>query len=123
MFFDLLVIFIILTIIFMLLSIFTMEDYPMISLPLVMCGMIFSILCTYGMWNIETVYTGYNATWGNTSSDIYANTSYGDPYGYIFIFLFFLFVMIFFRIGWNLWTEALKTKGQMEYTKRYRRNR
>ena len=121
MFFDILVLFIVLTILFLLLSIFTMEDYPLYAMPLVMCGMIFSVLCTYGLWNIETISTGYNATWGNTSTVIYSNTTYGDPYGYIFMFIFFLFIMIFFRIGWNLWEEALKTKGQMEYNKRYRR--
>jgi len=121
MFFDLLVLFIVLTVIFLLLSIFTMEDYPMMAIPFVMCGMIFSIICTYGLWNIETPYTGYNASWGNTSMGLYANTSYGDPYGYIFMFLFFLFVMIFVRIGWNLLDESLKTKGQMKYNKRYNR--
>lgn len=120
MFFDLLVLFIILTIIFLFISFFTMEDYPMISLPFVMIGMIFSILCTYGMWNIETLYIGYNASFGNTSAEIYSNTGYGDPYGYIFMFLFFVYILVFFRIGWNLWTEALETEGQMDYKKRRR---
>jgi len=118
MLFDLLILFIVLTIIFLLLSIFTMEEYPMYCIPLVMCGMIFSIICTYGLWNIESPYTAYNSTWGNTSTELYANTSYGDPYGYIFMFLFFLFVMVFFRVGWNLWREALETKGQMNYRRR-----
>jgi len=120
MFFDLLILFIILTILFLFISFFTMEDFPMISLPFCMIGMIFSILCTYGMWNIETLYIGYNASFGNTSAEIYSNQSYGDPYGYIFMFLFFVYILVFFRIGWNLWTEALETEGQMDYKKRGR---
>ena len=115
---NLLIIFIILTIIFLFLSFFTMEDYPMLGIPFVMIGMIFSVLCTYGLWNIETVYIGYNATFGNTSAEIYSDTSYGEPYSYIFMFLFFVFVLVFFRIGWNLWQEAIETQGEMNYRKK-----
>ena len=90
----------------------------MIALPFVMIGMIFTILCTYGMWNIETLYIGYNATFGNTSAEIYSNRSYGDAYGYIFLFLFFVYILVFFRIGWNLLKEAQETQGEMDYKKR-----
>jgi len=98
-----------------------MEDYPMLSIPFVMIGMIFSVLCTYGMWNIETVYIGYNASYGNTSAEIYSNANYGNPYSYIFMFIFFVCVIVFFRIGWNLWKKALETQGEMEYKRPSRR--
>lgn len=120
MLFDILMLFIILTIIFLFISFFTMEDYPMISLPFCMIGMIFSVLCTYGMWNVETLYIGYNATFGNTSAELYS-ANYSEPYSYIFMFLFFVYILIFFRIGWNLWQEALETEGQINYKKRYKR--
>jgi len=118
---DIIIIFIIITIISLLLSLFLLEDKPMLSLPLIMVGMIFSVLCTYGMWNVEWFYTGFNATEGNTTSYIYSTTNYGDPYSYIFVLFFFIFVILFFAAGWNMWKEALKTQGEMEYKRRQKR--
>ena len=121
MLFDMLVLFIVITIILFFISVFTMEDNPVWSIPFIMLGMVFSILCTYGLWDVEYFYVGYNATEGNTSTYMYSTYSYGDPYGYIFVLLFFIFVILFFRAGMNMWLDALKTQGQMEYTRRGRR--
>ena len=116
-----LILFIVITIILFFVSVFLMEDNPMLSLPFITLGMIFSVLCTYGIWNVEYFYVGYNATVGNTSTYMYSTFDYGDPYGYIFMFMFFLFVVLFFRAGMNMWKQALETQGEMNYNKRYRR--
>ena len=121
MFMDFLIIFIILTIIFFILSMYTMEDSPQLSIPFIMLGMIFTILVTYGLWDVEIPYVGYNSTFGNSSFAMFSTISYGDPYSYIFILVFFVFVMLFIRCGWNLWSDALETKGEMDYSLRSRR--
>jgi len=99
-----------------------MEDTPVISIPFIMCGMIFSILCTYGFWNVEYFYVGYNASVGNTTTAMYSTMNYGDPYSYIFMLMFFIFFILFFRAGFNMWKDALKTEGEMDYRTRDRRN-
>ena len=118
---DVLILFIIITVILFFVSVFTMEDNPFLSIPFIMVGMIFSILCTYGFWDVEYFYVGYNATTGNTTTNIYSTMDYGNPYGYIFMFLFFIFFVLFFRAGFNMWNDALKTKGEMNYRTRDRR--
>ena len=86
-----------------------------------MLGMIFSVLCTYGMWDVEYFYVGYNASSGLTNTSLYSTMSYGDPYGYIFMVLFFIFFIFFIRAGMNLWKEALQAQGEMDYRTRDRR--
>lgn len=120
---DILILFIIITLIVFFLTLFIIEDKPMIALPLIMIGMIFSILCTYGMWNVEYFYVGYNATEGNSSSYIFSTMDYGDPYSYIFVLFFFVFIILFFKAGWNMWREALKTQGEMDYKRPSKRGR
>ena len=93
----------------------------MLSLPFISLGLIFSILCTYGMWNVEYFYVGYNATEGNTSTYMYSTFSYGDPYGYIFMLIFFLFFILLIRAGMNMWKIALETQGEIDYNNRRRR--
>ena len=120
---EMLMLFIILTIIFLLLSIYTMEDEPVLAIPIIMVGMIFSILCTYGLWDVEYFYTGFNSSVGNTSTYVYSTISYGDPYSYIFMLLFFIYCTLFVRAGFNAWQDALDTKGEMEYLKKNSRGR
>jgi len=114
---EILVLFIIITIIMFILSVYTVDENPTLSIPFIMVGMIFCVLCAYGMWNVETQYIGYNATLGNTSFYTQSVSTYGDPYSYVFLAFFFIFVLLFIRSGWNLWKEALETKGQMDYKK------
>jgi len=126
MLFDMLIIFIVVTIICLLLSLFLMEENPMLSIPVIVIGMVFSVICTYGLWDVEFVYIGYNSTIGNTTSYIYSTSDYGNPYGYIFLLIFYIFMLFFLRAGWNLWKEALETKGEMDYrmnrnNRRYRK--
>ena len=123
MLFDMLIIFIVITFICLLLTIFMVEREPMLSIPVIMVGMIFSIICTYGLWDVEFFYVGYNATVGNTTSYIYSTATYGDPYGYIFMLIFYIFIMFFVRAGWNLWKEALETKGTIDYRMNRGKNR
>ena len=113
---DMLMLFIVITVILFFVSVFLMEDNPMLSIPFIMLGMIFSILVTYGLWDVEYFYIGYNASVGNTSTYTYSTMSYGDPYSYIFVLLFFIFVVLFIRSGMNMWRDALETKGEMNYT-------
>ena len=115
---DLLILFIVLSILFFIISVYLMEEKPMLSIPFIMLGMIFTILASYGMWNVEVLYVGYNASSGLTNTSIYTTTSYGDPYSYIFMLFFFIYVVLFFRAGVNTWKEALETQGEMDFRKR-----
>lgn len=107
--------FIVLSILFFILSVYLMESNPQLSIPFIMLGMIFTVLVTYGLWNVEVLYVNYNATSGLTNTSIYSTESYGDPYSYIFMLFFFIFMVLFFRSGFNMWKEALQTQGEMDY--------
>lgn len=116
---EILMLFIILTIIMFIISMVIVDEYPIISVPFIIVGMIFCILSAYGLWNIETQYVGYNATFGNTSFHTYSTASYGDPYSYVFFFFFFVFFLLFIRAGWRYLEESLKTKGELDLKTRY----
>lgn len=120
---ELLIIFIIATIILFILSVYTMEEYPMLAIPIILVGMICTIICAYGFWNVEYFYIAYNNTLGNSSGFIYSTMNYGDPYSYIFMFLFFIYCALFVKTGFNMWSEALQTKNEMEYNSRRKRGR
>jgi len=120
MLFDMLILFVVITFICLLLTIFMVEKDPMMTIPIIVIGIIFSVLCTYGMYDVEYFYVGYNSTAGNTTTNLYS-ADYGDPYGYIFMLLFYVFVMFFIRAGWNLWKDAIKTEGQIDYRMNRRR--
>ena len=109
-----LILFVVITLICFFISIFTMEDNPMLAIPVIMIGMIFSVLCTYGFWDVEYFYVGYNASVGNTTSYIYSTSVYGDPFSYVFFILFFVFFALFIKTGFNMWRDALETQGVLD---------
>ena len=110
-----LMIFIIITIILFILSVFIMDDNPILAIPIIFAGMVFTILCSYGFFNVDTVYMGQNTTTGNIEPMIYQNPEYGEMYPWIFFFVFILFVILFIRVCFNIWVEAHQTPGEMNY--------
>lgn len=118
MLFDMLMLFIMIVVVCMILSVILMENDPMIGIPFILIGMVFCIIVTYGFWDVEYFYVGYNASVGNSSSYVYSTSVYGDPYSYIFILLFFIFCIVFVKCGFNIWREALKTQGELNLNKR-----
>jgi hypothetical protein len=118
MLFDLLVLFILITIIILILSVFLVEDRPLLSIPFVMMGMIFSILCTYGLYDVEIYSNVFNTTSGLSSVEVTHFMEWGDPYAYVFMLLFFVFMVLFIRAGFNMWHLALETQGEMNYRMR-----
>jgi len=117
---EILALFIVITIVMFVISVMIVDEMPQLSIPFIIVGMIFCILCSYGMWDVETQYIGYNATHGNTTFYTHSTMSYGDPYSYVFMFFFFIFVLLFFRAAWRYLEEAQKTKGELNLKTRYR---
>ena len=102
--------FIIITFIALILSAYLMEEKPYFSIPFIFIGLIFSVLCAYGVWDVE---------WAVLRSDntfVIESVNYGEPYTYVFVFVFFIFFLFFIRAGWNAWQEALATKNEFTYT-------
>lgn len=94
---------------FFILSVYLMEMKPSVSIPFIMMGMIFCILVVYGLWNVEIPVM--------RSDDVFLleTVSYGDPYSYVFVLWFFIYLVMFLRAGFNMWHEALQTKGEMRF--------
>ncbi len=105
-----LTLFIVVTLVSILISAYLMEENPIISIPFIMIGLIFSVICAYGVWDVEWVVLHSDNTLVLESVD------YGIPYTFVFVFLFFVFVLFFFRAGFNLYKEAIETKGEFTYS-------
>jgi len=104
-----LTLFIIITLLAFLISAYLMEEKPFLSIPFIFIGLIFSVLCSYGVWNVE---------WAVLQSDntfLFESANYGQPYSYVFMFIFFVFFLFFIRAGWNTWKDALETKKEFNY--------
>jgi hypothetical protein len=112
---DMLIIFIVITIILLILSIFVMEDMPILAIPMIFAGMVFTILCSFGFFDVGTFYMGQNATTGILEPMIYSDESYGVGYPWVFFFIFLLYTILFIKVGFNLWMEAKETQGMMNY--------
>jgi len=115
---DMLMVFIIVSILLFVFSVFLMDEQPILTIPFVFAGMIFTVISTYGFFNVETFYVGQNVTTGNFEAFNYVDTSYATVYPWVFFFLFILYVFIFIRVGFNLWKEAMETEGKIDYFKR-----
>ena len=110
-----LLIFIIITLLMLMITIFMVEDQPYMVIPFIMIGMIFSVLCTYGVWNVEW------AVLQNDNTFVMESTSYGEPYSYVFMLIFFIFMMLFIKAGFNTWRQELDKKSEMAIQRKMRR--
>ena len=108
---ELLILFITITILFFILSVIFMDSNPFIAMVYIITGIIFSIICTYGFFNIEYFYSD-GATGYMYAVDI------GETYAYVFFGLVFMFILILFRVVYNVLNMALETKGEIDYKKR-----
>jgi magnesium-transporting ATPase (P-type) len=108
----------VIVIIFLIISMYLMEsEKPYLSIPFIMIGLIFSVIVTFGLWNVEVAYTAVNVTTGGTDFLIYNTEEYGDPYSYIFFLLFFIYIAFFVRAGFN-WLKIIMNEdeeGQKEH--------
>ena len=110
-----LMIFIIVTLLMLIITIFMVEEQPYMSIPFIIMGWIFSVLCAYGVWDVEW------AVLQNDNTFVLESASYGEPYSYVFVLIFFIFVMLFVKAGFNTWKQALDTKAEMDYNMKMRR--
>ena len=102
--------FIAVTLISLFISAFLTETRPFLSIPFIFIGMIFSVICAYGFWDVEWAVIYSDDTFAMES------VNYGEPYSYIFVFLFFVFFLFFIRAGWFSWKESLQTKNEINYS-------
>lgn len=107
---QIIIIFIIIMFICLVLTGFLMWDYPILASLFDTVGMVLSVVLTYGMWRIDFFYTSYNATFGNTSAEIYSTYDYGMPWSYVFFFLFWVFAALFVYCGFRYWKIVLERK-------------
>jgi len=103
-------IFIVATFVAVIITVYLMEEKPVLSIPFIFLGLIGSVICTYGMWSVEYLMVL------SDDSVVVESLNYGEPYSYVFVFTFFLFFLFFFRAGFNMWKEALATKGEFDYS-------
>jgi len=90
------------------------------AIPLITVNWLFIILCTFGFYNIEWFYNKhYWVENGTYEVGLYTSTQY-FYLSYVFYVFFFIHVILFFYAGWMAWKESLTTEGEIEYTRRQR---
>lgn len=91
------------------------------SIPLITVNWLFIILATYGFYEVEWFYNShYWAGNGTYQVALYSTDSYWYL-AYVFYVFFFIHVILFFYAGWMAWKEALTTEGEMNYRLKDRR--
>lgn len=121
MIFDMLMLFVAVSIILLIITVFIIEEEPMLAVVFIIIGMIFSALSSYGFFDVDYFYAGYNSTLGNTTGYMYSDLSYYDPYAWVFFFVFLVYCLLFVKAGFNTWRQALETKGEINYRSNNRR--
>lgn len=110
---EMIMLFIVIVILCLILGLFTMDVDPVISVVIIMIGIIFCAFTYYGLIEVEYMVVGTNATTGLMEGQIFSTYQY-QPYGFVFLALAFIFVMLIFKCGKNIIDEARKTKGEMD---------
>jgi len=106
---DWLLLFIIISIVLFILGVYTMEDEPMLAIPIIMINIIFTVLITYGFLVVEWLYVDATGT-----PQIYTTSAYAEPYSYVFFMFTFVNIMLFIKAGGNLWRNLVITKGEFK---------
>ena len=133
---EMLIIFIIITIILFLLIIEMLfyQDSPTAipkpnehignwkpAIPLITVNWLFIILSTYGFYEIEWFYNqNYWSGNGTYRVALYSTDSY-YYLAYVFYMFFLIHVILFFYAGWMAWKESLTTEGEIDYSLKDRR--
>ena len=118
MIFDMLILFVAISVILLVITVFMIEDEPGLAVVFIIVGMIFSALSSFGFFEVEYFYSNFNSKTGNTTGYMYSNTSYYDPYAWVFFFVFVVYCLLFVKAGFNMWKQALETKGEINYKRR-----
>lgn len=113
-----LTIFIVISIIFFIIILYTVDDNPVICVPLIIVNLIIITFVMMGFMNVEWFYIDTSGNPGMYSTDSYAN-----PYSYVFFAFFFINAMLFVKAAVNYLRDSLKTKGEMNYSMKYSKNR
>ena len=125
MIFDLLIVFIMLTVLLFIFILYYLlvEESPTLeqhkpgqhignwrmATALIIINMIFLILVVYGFFNMEWFYVQADpGLYGTAATE-------GDVYAYVFVVFFFIHILLLFKCGWDSWMEALNVKGRMKY--------
>lgn len=100
---EMLLIFIIVSVILFIFSLYTMEENPMLAIPLIMVNIVFVVLIMYGITYVEWFYIAADGT-----PTIYSTMTYANPYAYVFLVFMFIQIMLLIKTGFNLVQEGLK---------------
>jgi hypothetical protein len=89
---DILIVFVIITILLFIISVIMVEENPAVSIILIIAGMIFSIFCVFGFGSVDVMLGD-----GTLVSD----TSYYETFGWAFFFFFLFYALLFIKAGFN----------------------
>ncbi len=115
---ELLIIFIIITILMLMFAMILIEEYLDLAIIAVMVGIFFAVITSYGFINVEYYTSGFNVTSGNIENHVFQITGYNEPYPIVFLMIVFFFVALFFKIAFKIWKKSLEGAEIDSYKKR-----
>ena len=107
---EILIIFILLSIIMFIISLSLVNESETIDLSIltIMLGVAFSAVVSYGFLKVEYFYSGFNVTSGNMEGHLYEAAGYNEPYPIIFLLVSFFFIALFVRAAFKTWKNSLE---------------
>lgn len=89
-----------------------------IAMVLITVNFIIIAICTLGFVNVEVFHMGHyypeNGTYVSTTTTLNVTTYL--PYVWVFYVFFYIHIMLFFRAGYDAYQDAMRSKGQMDYS-------
>lgn len=101
MYIDLLIIFVIVSILLFIISAVLSEENPRLSIIFIITGLIFTLYASFGFVQVEYLLG---------DGTVYTDESYGPAFSIGFIFLGLLYVLLFFYAGFNYMRQVLEEK-------------
>jgi predicted membrane protein len=98
MYIDLLIIFVIVSILFLIISIILVEENPRLSVVFIIVGLIFTVYCSFGFMQVQYVLG---------DGTLYTDESYAEPFGWGFFFIAMIYAMLFFYAGYNYMRQMM----------------
>jgi len=133
---EMLILFIIISVILFLLIIETLfyQDSPTATpkpgdhisnwrpaIALISVNLLFIVLSTYGFYKVEWFYhSNYWSGNGTYLAELYSTDQY-YYLAYVFYVFFMIHIILFFYAGYMAWKDALSTNGEIEYRLKDRR--
>lgn len=105
---NMLMLFIVISFILFVLSVFMVDSEPFLAIPFIIAGIIFCGLCIFGFFQVDTVTMGVNVTSGDYEAMLFSIKDQYEPYVWVYMLFVFLHCILFVKAAVNVLRDSVK---------------